>query len=64
MRDGRDLRNKVVVDKHQVYCVGGFNLRGEKYDIMAGKWMPVPPYPLSDNLDSWACALTYTARLT
>jgi len=59
MNEGRDLRNKVCfVDEH-AYAVGGLNSKAEKFNHKDKRWIPLSEYPLSDNLDSWACALTY-----
>jgi len=59
MNEGRDLRNKVCfVDEH-AYAVGGLNSKAEKFNHKDKRWVPLTEYPISDNLDSWACALTY-----
>ena len=31
----------------------------QKFNYKEKKWLPIPEYPLSDNLDSWACAMCY-----
>jgi hypothetical protein len=59
MNEGRDLRNKVCfVDEH-AFAVGGLNSKAEKFNHKEKKWVALTEYPLSDNLDSWACSLTY-----
>ena len=59
MNEGRDLRNKVCfVDEH-AFAVGGLNSKAEKFNHKEKRWLPLTEYPLSDNLDSWACSLTY-----
>ena len=62
MNEGRDLRNKVCfVDEH-AYAVGGLNSKAEKFNHKEKRWIALSEYPLSDNLDSWACALTYVPQ--
>ena len=62
MNEGRDLRNKVCfVDEH-AYAVGGLNSKAEKFNHKERKWVALTEYPLSDNLDSWACSLTYVPQ--
>ena len=62
MAEGRDLRNKIVVHEGKAYCIGGYNFRGECFDILTESWTQVPSYLVSDNLDSWACAFTYSSN--
>jgi hypothetical protein len=59
MNEGRDLRNKVCFIDEHAYAVGGLNSKAEKFNHKEKRWVPLPEYPISDNLDSWACALTY-----
>ena len=59
MVEGRDLRNKVCFIDEHAYAVGGLNSKAEKFNYRARQWVQLTKYPLSDNLDSWACALTY-----
>lgn len=59
MNEGRDLRNKVCFIDDHAYAVGGLNSKAEKFNVKEKRWVPLNEYPLSDNLDSWACALTY-----
>ena len=59
MNEGRDLRNKVCFIDDNAYAVGGLNSKAEKFSFKEKKWIPIPEYPLSDNLDSWASALCY-----
>ena len=59
MNEGRDLRNKVCFIDENAYAVGGLNSKAERFNYKDKKWIPIPEYPLSDNLDSWACAMTY-----
>lgn len=59
MNEGRDLRNKVCFVDEYAYAVGGLNSKAEKFNHKEKRWIPLSEYPLSDNLDSWACALTY-----
>ena len=63
MSEGRDLRNKVCfIDGHS-YAMGGLNSKAEKLNYTDRKCVEVPPYPLSDNLDSWASCLLFTPKL-
>lgn len=59
MNEGRDLRNKVCFIDENAYAVGGLNSKAERFNYKDKKWIQIPEYPLSDNLDSWACAMTY-----
>lgn len=59
MNEGRDLRNKVCFIDEYAYAVGGLNSKAEKFSYKEKKWISLPEYPLSDNLDSWASALCY-----
>ena len=62
MAEGRDLRNKVVfIDDHS-YAVGGLNSKAEKFNFPKRQWTQLSDYPLVDNLDSWACALTFVPK--
>lgn len=63
MSEGRDLRNKVCYIEGQAYAMGGLNSKAEKLIYTDKKWMEVPCYPLSDNLDSWASCLLFTPKL-
>jgi hypothetical protein len=60
MTEGRDLRNKVVVYDNRVYCVGGYNFKAEAFDLSSQEWVQLPNYLVSDNLDSWSCALLHS----
>lgn len=62
MAEGRDLRNKVVfVDEH-AYAVGGLNSKAEKFNFQKRSWGLIQDYPIADNLDSWACAMTFIPK--
>lgn len=62
MNEGRDLRNKVCFIDDFAYAVGGLNSKAEKFSYKEKKWITIPEYPLSDNLDSWASALCYVPQ--
>lgn len=62
MTEGRDLRNKVAVYDNKVYCVGGYNFKAEAFDLNTQEWMQLPNYLVSDNLDSWSCALLHSIK--
>lgn len=62
MAEGRDLRNKVVFIEDHAYAVGGLNSKAEKFNYQKKTWQPLHDYPLADNLDSWACALTFIPK--
>jgi hypothetical protein len=62
MAEGRDLRNKVVFIDDHAYAVGGLNSKAEKFNFFKRQWTQLSDYPLVDNLDSWACALTYIPK--
>ena len=62
MNEGRDLRNKVCFIDDHAYAVGGLNSKAEKFSYKEKSWIPIPEYPLSDNLDSWASALAYVPQ--
>lgn len=62
MAEGRDLRNKVVYIDDFAYAVGGLNSKAEKYNYFKRQWGQLLDYPIADNLDSWACALTFTPK--
>lgn len=63
MSEGRDLRNKVCYVEGHAYAMGGLNSKAEKLNYLEKKWVEVPCYPLSDNLDSWASCLLFTPKL-
>jgi len=63
MSEGRDLRNKVCYVEGHAYAMGGLNSKAEKLTYSEKKWVEVPCYPLSDNLDSWASCLLFTPKL-
>lgn len=62
MESGKDLRNKVVIDGHFLYTIGGNNYKTERLNLITKIWELLPSYfpVITDNLDSWTCALTYT----
>lgn len=62
MAEGRDLRNKVVYIDDHAYAVGGLNSKAEKYNYFKKQWTTLTDYPIADNLDSWACALTFIPK--
>ena len=64
MDTGRDLRNKAIVFRGELYAIGGVNSSAEKYRIRSNKWEGVEGYQdlLRDNLDSWCCAIMYYPR--
>lgn len=62
MAEGRDLRNKVVFIEENAYAVGGLNSKAEKFNFFKRIWTPLSDYPIADNLDSWACALTFIPK--
>ena len=62
MAEGRDLRNKVVFSEDYAYAVGGLNSKAEKFNFSRKQWYPLQDYPIADNLDSWACALTFIPK--
>ena len=43
--------------------MGGLNSKCEKLNYAEKKWITLPCYPLSDNLDSWASCLLFTPKL-
>jgi len=61
MSEGRDLRNKLSYLGGYLYSCGGSNCSAEKYCTQTNKWIPLKNYNtyVSDNLDSWCCALTF-----
>ena len=63
MQEGRDLRNKVGFVEGFAYAIGGLNSKAEKLNYIDRKWYEVPPYPLSDNLDSWSSCMLFTPKL-
>eukprot|EP00351_Strombidinopsis_sp_SopsisLIS2011_P000664 CAMPEP_0116889254 /NCGR_PEP_ID=MMETSP0463-20121206/24648_1 /TAXON_ID=181622 /ORGANISM="Strombidinopsis sp, Strain SopsisLIS2011" /LENGTH=103 /DNA_ID=CAMNT_0004555579 /DNA_START=1499 /DNA_END=1810 /DNA_ORIENTATION=+ len=62
MAEGRDLRNKVCYIDGHAYAVGGLNSKAEKFNYEKKTWTTMTEYPLSDNLDSWACAMVFTPQ--
>ena len=64
MREGRDLRNKVVFCDGYAYAIGGLNCKWEKLNIDQKKWIPIDDYVINDNLDSWSWALMFTPSNT
>ena len=43
--------------------MGGLNSKAEKINYHERKWIEIPYYPLSDNLDSWERCLVFTPKL-
>lgn len=64
LKDGKDLRNKVIFANNAAYAIGGNNYTAEKLLIENNKWVAVKPYEIQDNLDSWSCALTFGNTFT
>ena len=62
MNEGRDLRNKVVFIDDHAYAVGGLHFKVEKLNYQKRQWLQMGDYPIGDNLDSWACALTFIPK--
>ena len=62
MAEGRDLRNKVVFCEEYAFAVGGLNSKAEKFNYHRKQWTTMHDYPIADNLDSWACALTFLPK--
>ena len=62
MAEGRDLRNKVVFADEHAFAVGGLNSKAEKFNFSKRNWTQLQDYPIADNLDSWACALTFIPK--
>ena len=62
MTEGRDLRNKVVFIDDHAYAVGGLNSKAEKFNYFKKQWTQLQDYPIAYNLDSWACALTFSPK--
>ena len=60
MKEGRDLRNKVVYVDGSAYAIGGLNKKCERLCVAKRKWQPIDDYIINDNLDSWSCALMFT----
>lgn len=60
MKEGRDLRNKVVFCDGYAYAIGGLNCKCEKIGISKKRWAPIDDYVINDNLDSWSCSLMFT----
>eukprot|EP00343_Euplotes_focardii_P009381 CAMPEP_0205826424 /NCGR_PEP_ID=MMETSP0206-20130828/28585_1 /ASSEMBLY_ACC=CAM_ASM_000279 /TAXON_ID=36767 /ORGANISM="Euplotes focardii, Strain TN1" /LENGTH=113 /DNA_ID=CAMNT_0053126331 /DNA_START=412 /DNA_END=753 /DNA_ORIENTATION=+ len=60
MREGRDLRNKVVYCGGHAYAIGGLNCKCEKLTVNQKKWSSIDDYVINDNLDSWSCAMMFT----
>lgn len=61
MTEGRDLRNKIVYYKGQVFSIGGNNYTSEKFSYSKNEWKPISSYKnfAIDNLDSWCCAYSF-----
>lgn len=61
MSEGRDLRNKLSYVNGFLYACGGNNCSAEKYSLASNQWVSLNNYNsfVSDNLDSWCCALTF-----
>eukprot|EP01016_Furgasonia_blochmanni_P035541 TRINITY_DN3945_c0_g2_i1.p1 TRINITY_DN3945_c0_g2~~TRINITY_DN3945_c0_g2_i1.p1 ORF type:complete len:395 (-),score=25.43 TRINITY_DN3945_c0_g2_i1:119-1303(-) len=59
--DGRDLRNKIVFYKQNIYAIGGNNCNAEKFSFAKGEWQTLNSYILfvNDNLDSWSSAMCF-----
>lgn len=64
MKEGRDLRNKVVYVDGQAYAIGGLNKKSERFVLAKNTWHTLQDYPLEDNLDSWSSALMYLPNTT
>lgn len=64
MNKGRDLRNKAIKFKNQIYTIGGNFFDGEKLDLRENGWIDLKPYNdlVNENLDSWCCALSYNSH--
>ena len=61
MNDHRDeIRNKVCFVDDHAYVAGGVSgERVEKFDYKQNKWISLPDYPIKDDLNRWASALTF-----
>ena len=59
MKEGRDLRNKVVYIDGCAYAIGGLNRKCERLSISQRKWKLINDYIINDNLDSWSCAMMF-----
>lgn len=44
MKDGRDLRNKIVKYKGLIYTIGGHGNSGASYDIKTKTWRNISNY--------------------
>lgn len=64
MNKGRDLRNKAIKFKNQIYAIGGNFFDGEKLDLRENTWLDLKPYNdlVNENLDSWCCSLSYNSH--
>lgn len=64
MNKGRDLRNKAIKFKNQIFTIGGNFFDGEKLDLRENGWIDLKPYNdlVNENLDSWCCALSYNSH--
>jgi kelch-like protein 10 len=64
MNKGRDLRNKAIKFKNEIYTIGGNFFDGEKLDLRSNSWEEIKPYNdlVSENLDSWCSALSYNSH--
>lgn len=61
MPEGRDLRNKIVYSQGIAFAIGGNNCKAERLNFLKNEWTHMASYiaHVNDNLDSWACALTF-----
>ncbi|KRX01567.1 hypothetical protein PPERSA_01470 [Pseudocohnilembus persalinus] len=61
MKEGRDLRNKIVKYNGLIYAIGGHKYNGSTYNPKTKTWSNISKYDefVQDHLDSWSCALTY-----
>ena len=61
MKNGRDLRNKIVLVEDRIFVIGGSNHLCESYNFIDKKWSALKGYSkhIKDNLDSWMC-FSYT----
>ena len=61
MNEGKDLRNKLIINNGVFYSVGGNNCAAEKFILKKNDWKYIQSYNryVIDNLDSWCCALSF-----